>query len=69
MAAVAAAAWLCLAIAAAMKGGTPPGVPGGPTPAENMRPVLKLGCNSGLADSLSFSISASCSRFAFALRF
>lgn len=56
MAAVA-AAWVCLAMAAAMKGGTP-GVPGGPTP-ENMSPVPKLGCSNGLADSLSFSISAS----------
>lgn len=55
--AAAAAAWVCLAMAAAMKGGTP-GVPGGPTP-ENISPDPKLGCSRGLADSLSFSISAS----------
>jgi len=55
--AAAAAAWVCLAIAAAMKGGTP-GVPGGPTP-ENISPDPKLGCSRGLADSLNFSISAS----------
>lgn len=65
--AAAAATWVCLAMAAAMKGGTP-GVPGGPTP-ENIRPEPKLGCNKGLAESLSFSISASCRRFAFARLF
>lgn len=65
--AAAAAAWLCLAIAAAMNGGTP-GAPVGPTP-ENMSPGLKLGCKSGLADNLIFSISASCNLFALARRF
>lgn len=65
--AAAAATWVCLAMAAAMKGGTP-GVPGGPTP-ENIRPEPKLGCSNGLADNLSFSISASWRRFAFARLF
>lgn len=67
--AAAAAACECLAMAAAaMKGDTPPGPPGGPTP-ENIRLDPKLGCSNGRADSLSFSISASWSRFAFARRF
>ena len=67
MAAVAAACE-CLAIAAAKNGGTDPGPPGGEA---NIKPAAepKLGCNNGRADNLSFSISASCKRFAFARRF